>query len=220
MVFEYNSISHLIILTNLSQSESEVAQSCPTLWDPMDGNLQGSTVHRIFQARILEWAAISFSRGSSQPLAKLTPYVRHCVFLMHCFVYNHGNAMRLMLIISILLMKKLRLENTSNLPTFLQLRGNQHEAIFILKPIYLATKPQHHFCHCGFEYTGFRKMESESEVAPSCPTLCKPMDARLLRPWDFLGKSTGVGCLFLLQGNSRPRDRTQVSLIVDRRFTI
>ena len=62
--------------------------------------------------------------------------------------------------------------------------------------------------------------ESESEVAQSCPTLCDPMDTRLLYPWDFLGKSTGVGCLFLLQGTSRPRDRTQVSWIVVRRFTI
>ena len=49
------------------KSESEVAQSCPTLCDSMDGNLPGSAVHGIFQARILEWAAISFSRGSSQP---------------------------------------------------------------------------------------------------------------------------------------------------------
>ena len=49
------------------QSESEVTQSCSTLCDPMDGNLPGSTVHGIFQARILEWAAISFSSGSSQP---------------------------------------------------------------------------------------------------------------------------------------------------------
>ena len=39
-----------------------------------------------------------------------------------------------------------------------------------------------------------------SEVAQSCLTLCDPMDTRLLRPWDFLGKSTGVGCHFLLQG--------------------
>ena len=39
-----------------------------------------------------------------------------------------------------------------------------------------------------------------SEVAQSCVTLCDPMDTRLLRPWDFLGKSTGVGCHFLLQG--------------------
>ena len=46
------------------------AQSCPTLCDPMDSSLPGSTVHGIFQARILEWAAISFSRGSSQPRAR------------------------------------------------------------------------------------------------------------------------------------------------------
>ena len=60
---------------------------------------------------------------------------------------------------------------------------------------------------------------SESEVAQSCTTLCNPVDTRLLRPWDP-GKSTGVGCHFLLQGTSQPRDRTQVSHIVDRRFTV
>ena len=63
------------------------------------------------------------------------------------------------------------------------------------------------------------KSESESEVTQSCPTLCNPMDTRLLCPWDFLGKSTGVGCHFLLQGTGN-WDRTQVSHIVDRRFTI
>ena len=46
---------------------SEVAQSCPTLCDPMDRSPSGSSVHGILQARILEWVAISFSRGSSQP---------------------------------------------------------------------------------------------------------------------------------------------------------
>ena len=45
----------------------EVAQSCPTLCDPMDYSLSGSSVHGIFQARVLEWIAISFSRGSSRP---------------------------------------------------------------------------------------------------------------------------------------------------------
>ena len=49
------------------KSESEVAQSCPTLCNPMDCSLPGSSVHGIFQARVLEWVAISFSRGSSQP---------------------------------------------------------------------------------------------------------------------------------------------------------
>ena len=43
------------------KSESEVAQSCPTLSDLMDCNLPGSSVHGIFQARVLEWGAIAFS---------------------------------------------------------------------------------------------------------------------------------------------------------------
>ena len=46
---------------------SEVAQSCPTLSDPMDCSPPGSSVHGIFQARILEWVTISFSRRPSQP---------------------------------------------------------------------------------------------------------------------------------------------------------
>ena len=50
-----------------SESESLVAQSCPTLCDPMDCSLPGSSVHGIFQARVLERVAISFSRGSSWP---------------------------------------------------------------------------------------------------------------------------------------------------------
>ena len=44
------------------KSESEVAQSCPTLCDPMDYSLAGPSVHGILQARVLEWDAIAFSR--------------------------------------------------------------------------------------------------------------------------------------------------------------
>ena len=43
------------------KSESEVAQSRPTLHDPMDCSLPGSSIHGIFQARVLEWGAIAFS---------------------------------------------------------------------------------------------------------------------------------------------------------------
>ena len=43
------------------KSESEVAQSCPTLNDPMDWSLPGSSIHGIFQAKVLEWVAIAFS---------------------------------------------------------------------------------------------------------------------------------------------------------------
>ena len=45
----------------LHESESEVAQSCPTLHDPVDCSLPGSAVHGIFQARVLEWGATAFS---------------------------------------------------------------------------------------------------------------------------------------------------------------
>ena len=49
------------------KSESEVAQLCPTLCDPVDCSLPGSSVHGILQARILEWVAISFSRDLHDP---------------------------------------------------------------------------------------------------------------------------------------------------------
>ena len=45
----------------------KLAQLCLTFCDPMDYNLPGSSVHGILQARVLEWVAIPFSRGSSQP---------------------------------------------------------------------------------------------------------------------------------------------------------
>ena len=60
---------HIWILTTYVcvYVSASVAQSCPTLCDHMDCSLPGSFVHGIFQARILVWVAISFSRGSSQP---------------------------------------------------------------------------------------------------------------------------------------------------------
>ena len=52
------------------KSESEVAQLCPTLHDPMDCSLPGSSVHGIFQAGVLEWVAISFSLHVTDLLKK------------------------------------------------------------------------------------------------------------------------------------------------------
>ena len=52
---------HFLLQCLKVKSESEVAQSCPTLRDPMDYSLPGSSVHGIFQARVLEWGAITFS---------------------------------------------------------------------------------------------------------------------------------------------------------------
>ena len=56
------------------KSESEVLQSCPTLRDPMDCSLLGSSAHGIFQARVLEWAAIVFS-GDCVYIFKKTKFI-------------------------------------------------------------------------------------------------------------------------------------------------
>ena len=50
---------HFLLQSMKVKGESEVAQSCPTLSGPMDCSLPGSSVHRIFQARVLEWGAIA-----------------------------------------------------------------------------------------------------------------------------------------------------------------
>ena len=52
---------HFLLQCMKGKSESEVAQSCPTLCDPTDRSLPGSSIHGIFQARVLEWGAIAFS---------------------------------------------------------------------------------------------------------------------------------------------------------------
>ena len=52
---------HFLLQCMKVKCESEVTQSCPTLSDPMDCSLPGSSVHEIFQARVLEWGAIAFS---------------------------------------------------------------------------------------------------------------------------------------------------------------
>ena len=52
---------HFLLQCRRVKTESEVAQSCPTLSDPMDCTLPGSSIHGIFQARVLDWGAIAFS---------------------------------------------------------------------------------------------------------------------------------------------------------------
>ena len=52
---------HFLLQCVKVKSESKVAQSCPTLSDPMDCSLPGFSIHGIFQARVLEWSAIAFS---------------------------------------------------------------------------------------------------------------------------------------------------------------
>ena len=58
---------HFLLQYMKVKSESEVAQACRTLSDPMDCSLPGSSVHGIFQARVLEWVAIAFLHGLYSP---------------------------------------------------------------------------------------------------------------------------------------------------------
>ena len=68
------------------KSEREVAQSCLTLDDPMDCSPAGSSIHGIFQARVLEWGAIAFSRATKgSPNLKRTAQVCFTAFL-----YKHS----------------------------------------------------------------------------------------------------------------------------------
>ena len=65
------------------KSESEVAQSCPTLSDPMDFSPPGSSVHGIFQARVLEWGAITFSGVPTTSLNSDTIYLEVAHQILH-----------------------------------------------------------------------------------------------------------------------------------------
>ena len=56
---------HFLLQCMKVKSESEVAQSCPTLSNPMDCSLPGSSIHGIFQATVLEWGAIAFSQQTA-----------------------------------------------------------------------------------------------------------------------------------------------------------
>ena len=86
----YHSVKAVLELTRhislvISTSKwSEVLLSCPTLSDPVDCSLPGFSIHRILQVRILEWVAISFSRGSSRPRFH---QMRHflCNQLLNCY---------------------------------------------------------------------------------------------------------------------------------------
>ena len=61
-----------------SESESKVAQSCPTLSDPMDCSLLGSSIHGIFQARVMEWVAIAFSLNCTAAAAAAAKSLQPC----------------------------------------------------------------------------------------------------------------------------------------------
>ena len=78
------------------KSESEVTQAHPTLSDPMDCSLPGSSVHGIFQARVLEWGAIAFSAFQWRELKTLLhAFALHCPIAFKNGHYKHGSSAEL-----------------------------------------------------------------------------------------------------------------------------
>ena len=75
---------HFLLQCMKVKSESEVAQSCPTLSDPKDCSLPGSSIHGIFQARILEWGAIAFSHNVYPSPKKLWKWQVLLTFVATC----------------------------------------------------------------------------------------------------------------------------------------
>ena len=69
---------HFLLQCMKVRSESEVAQLCPTLSDPMDCSLPGSSIHGIFQARVLEWGAIAFSETTVYSTEKKSLIEKFC----------------------------------------------------------------------------------------------------------------------------------------------
>ena len=79
---------HFLLQCVKVKSEREVAQSCLTLSDPMDCSLPGSSAHGIFQARVLEWGAIAFSRSIYKSPLSLAAYHLWCVVLHILEIYS------------------------------------------------------------------------------------------------------------------------------------
>ena len=78
---------HFLLQCIKVKSESKVAQSCPTLSKPMDCSPSGSSIHGIFQARVLEWVAMAFSAFEEQKLLNLKKFSLLISFFCNlCFV--------------------------------------------------------------------------------------------------------------------------------------
>ena len=156
-----------------------VAQLCPTLCDPMDCSPPASSVHGILQARILDWGAISFSSGIflTQESNPLSPTQQADSLLFE----------PLLLLLMLSHFSHVRLWATPEMA--------DHQA-----PPSLGFSRQEHWnglpfpspMHESEQWKWSRSVVSDS----SRPHGLQP--TRLLHPWDFPGKSTGVGCHRLL----------------------
>ena len=81
---------HFLLQCMKVKSESEIAQSCPTLCNSMDCSLPGSSVHGIFQARVLEWGATAFSDTINHNHRQLANLIRWTTALSNSMKLSHS----------------------------------------------------------------------------------------------------------------------------------
>ena len=81
-------VCHFLLQCIKVKSESEVAQSCPTLSDPMGCSLPGSSIHGVFQARVLKWVGIAFSEKTLMTWKKSDDQTRQHAKKQRCYFAN------------------------------------------------------------------------------------------------------------------------------------
>ena len=183
---------HFLLQCMKGKSESEVAQSCPTLSNPMDYSPPGSSVHGIFQARVLEWGAMAFS------LSSLTRNQTHMPCIAR-LILNHWTTREV---------PKIQIstewsEALLNL-TMLNQYSDSYNCISNGNHSYSVNYSSESFASSplwsGPASPGSAVLVLACSVTQSCPTLCDPKDCS--PPGSsihsiFPGKNTGVGCHFL-----------------------
>ena len=193
MSYTYDIFYHIYIYTHIYiyLRDVKVAYSCLTHCDPID-----YTVHGILQARILEWVAFPFSRGSSQPRDQ-TQVSRTAGRFFTSWAtreaqeYWVGSLSRLQWIF-----------------TTQELNGGLLHCRWILYQLSYQGSPYLRDKCCQNEVSELHSVMSNS-LQPH----------GLYSPWNSPSQNTGVGSLSLLQGSSQPKDQTQVSYIAGRFFT-
>ena len=183
----------------MCESESEVAQSCPTLSDPMDCGPPGSSVYGICQARVENLAELS-----KQQDQKLLIFMS---LSFACNILKQYVPMAQLLTLTL----PHTWDDSTTFPFLLKSNGNVSDqqrvkSKIILTPFQFILKP----------------VQSWSEVAQSCPTLCDPMDCS--PPGSsvrgiFQARTLEWVAISFARRSSQPRDWTQVSRIAGRRFT-
>ena len=185
-----------------------VAKSCPALCNPMDCSLPGSSVHGISQTRILEKVAISFSRGSLWPSDQThisCTSLLHCRRILYhwptreafCIYYTQANNLQKIIEKHIKWLKHKE-------PLYLQLISKK----IFFKNVHISFKILKCFKSL-FQQIGFWEYSlissKQDSVKWSCSVVSDSLQShelyptRLLHPWNFPGKSTAVGCHFLLK---------------------